>query len=97
MAPVFQDVIADITEKMGNGMTIFLQDKVDSMAQWDQVCCVHADTSFMWSHQFVCSQDLKWNIYCHVGDQILSYCNSLINWGRIAGHCLLIGVLIEFV
>ena len=37
LKPVFQEVIADITMKMGSGMTVFLVDKVGSMAQWDEV------------------------------------------------------------
>ena len=37
LKPVFQEVIADITMKMGSGMTVFLVDKVSSMAQWDEV------------------------------------------------------------
>ncbi len=37
LKPVLQEVIADITEKMGSGMTVFLQSKVDTMAEWDEV------------------------------------------------------------
>ncbi len=37
LKPVFQDVIADIAKKMGEGMTKFLVDKVGTMAQWDEV------------------------------------------------------------
>ena len=33
----FQEVISDITCKMGNGMCMFLQDEVVTMAQWDEV------------------------------------------------------------
>ncbi|XP_064399813.1 squalene synthase-like [Halichondria panicea] len=38
LKPVFQDVIADIAKKMGEGMTKFLVDKVGTMAQWDEYC-----------------------------------------------------------
>lgn len=34
----FQEVISDITCKMGNGMCMFLQDEVVTMAQWDEYC-----------------------------------------------------------
>ena len=34
---MFQEVISDITEKMGSGMTVFLEKEVDSMDQWDEV------------------------------------------------------------
>ena len=37
LKPIFQEVISDITEKMGSGMTVFLSDKVSAMAQWDEV------------------------------------------------------------
>ena len=37
LRPVFQEVIADIAKRMGSGMTVFLQEKVGSMAQWDEV------------------------------------------------------------
>ena len=37
LKPIFQEVISDITKKMGSGMTVFLTDKVDSMTQWDEV------------------------------------------------------------
>ena len=40
LSPMFQEVIADITCKMGVGMTVFLEDQVDSMLQWDEVLCV---------------------------------------------------------
>ena len=33
----YQEVISDITCKMGNGMCVFLQDEVVTMAQWDEV------------------------------------------------------------
>lgn len=38
LKPVFQEVIADITRKMGSGMTVFLVDKVGSMSQWNEYC-----------------------------------------------------------
>ena len=34
---MFQEVISDITRKMGSGMCVFLEDRVGSMAQWDEV------------------------------------------------------------
>eukprot|EP00731_Ephydatia_muelleri_P000209 Em0001g209a len=34
----YQEVISDITCKMGNGMCVFLQDEVVTMAQWDEYC-----------------------------------------------------------
>ena len=34
---MFQEVIGDITEKMGSGMCVFLEDTVGSMTQWDEV------------------------------------------------------------
>ena len=37
LRPVFQEVIADIAKRMGSGMTVFLQEKVGSMAEWDEV------------------------------------------------------------
>ena len=37
LQPVFQEVITDITKKMGSGMCVFLEDKVGSMKQWDEV------------------------------------------------------------
>ena len=37
LAPVFQEVIADITRRMGEGMTVFLEAKIDSLEQWDEV------------------------------------------------------------
>lgn len=38
LAPVFQEVIADITRRMGEGMTVFLEAKIDSLEQWDEYC-----------------------------------------------------------
>ena len=37
LKPHFQEVIADITEKMGGGMTVFLERKVNTMTEWDEV------------------------------------------------------------
>ena len=37
LKPLFQEVISDITAKMGSGMTVFLEGKVDTLAQWDEV------------------------------------------------------------
>ena len=37
LKPVFQEVISDITQRMGSGMCVFLEDRVGSMAQWDEV------------------------------------------------------------
>lgn len=37
LKPLLQEVIADITQKMGSGMTVFLETKVDKMAEWDEV------------------------------------------------------------
>ena len=37
LKPVFQEVISDITQRMGSGMCVFLENQVDSMAQWDEV------------------------------------------------------------
>ena len=34
---MFQEVIADIAKRMGSGMTVFLEEKVGSMAEWDEV------------------------------------------------------------
>ena len=42
LKPVFREVISDITQKMGSGMCVFLEDRVGSMTQWDEVwliCC----------------------------------------------------------
>ena len=41
LKPAFQEVIADIAEKMGAGMTLFLEERVNTMAEWDEVgtCC----------------------------------------------------------
>jgi farnesyl-diphosphate farnesyltransferase len=38
LEPVFQEVISDITQKMGSGMCVFLEDRVGSMTQWDEYC-----------------------------------------------------------
>ncbi|KAH9492738.1 Farnesyl-diphosphate farnesyltransferase [Bulinus truncatus] len=35
---MYQDVISDICQKMGEGMTEILVKKVDTMAEWDQYC-----------------------------------------------------------
>ena len=35
---MFQEVICDITRRMGSGMCVFLEERVGSMAQWDEVC-----------------------------------------------------------
>ena len=37
LSPMYQEVIADIALKMGVGMTVFLEDKVGSMSEWDEV------------------------------------------------------------
>ena len=38
---MFQEVISDITRRMGSGMCVFLEERVGSMAQWDEVCISH--------------------------------------------------------
>ncbi|XP_053314618.1 squalene synthase-like [Spea bombifrons] len=38
LAVVYQDVIADICAKMGEGMANFQENKVDSLKQWDEYC-----------------------------------------------------------
>lgn len=38
LKPAFQEVIADIAEKMGSGMTVFLEERVNTMAEWDEYC-----------------------------------------------------------
>lgn len=35
---VYQDIIADITKKMGSGMCVFLEKDVGSLAEWDEYC-----------------------------------------------------------
>ncbi|XP_053314614.1 squalene synthase-like isoform X2 [Spea bombifrons] len=38
LAVVYQEVIADICAKMGEGMADFLEKKVDSLKEWDRYC-----------------------------------------------------------
>ena len=41
---MFQEVIADITMKMGSGMCVFLENEVGSMSQWDEVLFLYSNT-----------------------------------------------------
>ena len=43
---VFQEVISDITMKMGSGMCVFLENEVGSLSQWDEVCIQVATTQY---------------------------------------------------
>lgn len=66
LPPMYQEVIEDITHSMGCGMTVFLERKIDTMAEWDEV-----------SKQTVCLGDCQANLtqavcllsprgqYCH--------------------------------
>ncbi|XP_059141839.1 squalene synthase-like [Physella acuta] len=38
LAPIYREVISDICQKMGDGMTVFLERKVDTMDEWDEYC-----------------------------------------------------------
>ncbi|BFZ11069.1 hypothetical protein BsWGS_14108 [Bradybaena similaris] len=38
LAEIYREVISDICQKMGDGMTVFLERKVDTMEEWDEYC-----------------------------------------------------------
>lgn len=37
LSKIYQDVIADITKKMGHGMTVFFTRELNTEAEWDEV------------------------------------------------------------
>ena len=37
LQPAYQEVIADVCEKMGDGMTVYLDRAPGSLRQWDEV------------------------------------------------------------
>lgn len=38
LAPAFREVISDICQKMGSGMTVFLDGQVNTLEEWDEYC-----------------------------------------------------------
>ena len=53
LSKLYQDVIADITKKMGHGMTVFFTRELNTEAEWDEVwldTLIHVYGHFVCSH-----------------------------------------------
>jgi len=47
----YQEVIADITKRMGHGMTVFFSRELNTQEDWNEVCVVFTEWCYLLLHE----------------------------------------------
>ena len=82
LAPVYRETIADICQRMGEGMTVYLEKSPDSMKDWDQVgekvyiSCNTDDTLNVWK----CVKLAASHSPLPYSSGAISHCRALVHW-----------------
>lgn len=45
---LYRDIISDVCAKMGEGMTVFLEKKVETLDEWDEVSFLLLTNTHIW-------------------------------------------------